>query len=65
MSSLTAPGARAGLAGHSPETRRSTPNPQTFTNMLSFLRVFVFGLEGGCATPGAPFVLAQREQTYL
>jgi hypothetical protein len=27
MSSLTAPGARAGLAGDSPETRRSTLDP--------------------------------------
>ena len=36
MGSLTAPGARAGLAGASPETRRSTPDVKRTTNMLSF-----------------------------
>ena len=30
-------GPRRSLAGHSPDTRRSTPNPQTTTNMLSLI----------------------------
>src|ERR1017187_1819599 len=33
----TGPYARRRLAGDSPETRRSTPNPQTTTNMLSLI----------------------------
>src|SRR5664280_2129609 len=35
--SLTPALLRAGIAGHSPETPRSTPNPQTTTNMLSLI----------------------------